>query len=225
MPRPLHGCVVWAPRVWDGVPFARLIAQMGGTICEYPTTKCTHIVTTTTRTRRFQHARQNFSHVPIVHPRWLWACYWMQVRAPVEPFLTDFYTSLQRTGTFAFYGSREHFFKELPLYHDVEDHIGVHGNTLAVMMSFPDYDLNNSNWGYLSRKLQHTTFWGPKVREFNWKRRRKLILPLRTRCSDNARRVGKIRRYMRKCHDGAAFAMFIVQALPSALQRAVIEYC
>ena len=199
-----------------------LIEQMGGQYVQYPNPRCTHIVTRNTRTTRYQYARTVFPAALIVHPRWLWACYWMAQRPPEEPFLTDFYTGAQRTGTFTFYGTREQFFAELPLYQDVENHIGVHGKLLANMISFPGYDDDNGKWGYLSRKLQHTRFWGPQVREMNWKRRRKLLMPLKKRCSNNVKRV---RRYMRACHDGPAAAMLIVAALPTALQRVVIRYC
>ena len=187
----------------------------------YPTNKCTHIITRNTRTSRFHYARSRFPDVPTVHPRWLWACYWMQMRAPVEPFLTDFYTALLQTGTFAFYGTREQLFAELPLYQEVEHHMGTHGPVLARLMQSPEYDCDNAKWGYLSRKLQHTKFWGARVREMNWRRRRKLLMPLQ-RCSD---KVKRIRRYMRACHDGPASAMLIVASLPSSLQRVVIEYC
>ena len=222
MPGLLQNCVICASMELDGVSLQSLIEQMGGTHCLYPTRKCTHIITRNTRTRRFHYARTKFPDVPIVHPRWLWACFWMQVLASVEPFLTDFYTGTQRTGTFAFYGTRDQFFQELPLYQDAERHVGSQGNMLATYMSYPGYDDDNEKWGYISRKLQNTRFWGPKVREMNWNRRRKLVLPLKNHCSDNVKRV---RRYMRACQDGPASAMLIVAALPTALQRVVIQYC
>ena len=223
----LQNCVICAPRTLENKSFSSLIEQMGGKFSEYVTDKCTHIITRNTRTRRYQNARTRLPNVPIVHPRWLWACYWMQMRAPTEPYLTDFYTALQRTGTFAFYGTRDKFFLELPLYQDAENHVGAHGTILASMMSEPGYDHDNEKWGYVSRKLQNTLFWGPKVREMNWKRRRKLVMPLMQlrhlkHCSGNVKRV---RRYMRSCQDGPAFAMVLLAALPCALQRVVIQYC
>lgn len=217
---PLENCVICGTMLWEGESVRRLIELLGGVYSEYLSASCTHVVTTRTNTHRYLLAKERYPDIPVVHPRWLWACYWTLKKPAVEPYMTDFHAGTKRTGTSVSLGTRSQFFLELGQYHKVEDHLSMNGSLLASLMQDEDYDSNNPEWGFVSRHLQDTAFWGAKVRNANWRRRRLLAMCLLQRCSD----THNFRKRMRRCHDGAAASLRVAAALPRELRRAVLTF-
>lgn len=211
---------------WEGESLRSLIAELGGRYSEALDSWCTHVVTTRTNTHRYRVASARYPETPIVHPAWLWACYWNEggQAVPVGPFMTDFFTAARRTGTCTSRGPRQLFYEELALYHAVEDRVlthGIRGRCLANLLMCDDFPNESPHWPFVCRTLQHTAFWGPRVREVNWVRRRTLLMCLL--------RVPPVppapRRRMRCCRDDPVPVLRRVAMLPLDLWRMVVRFC
>ena len=222
----LEGCVVCCTMNWEGESLRSLIENLGGQYSEALDSWCTHVVTTRTNTHRYRVASARYPETPIVHPAWLWACFWNEggQAVPVGPFMTDFFTAARRTGTCTSRGPRHLFYEELALYHTVEDRVlthGIRGRCLANLL-LCDYFSNESvYWPFVCRTLQHTTFWGPRIREVNWSRRCTLLMCLLRVTQELVRRP----RHISFCRDGPVPVLRRVAMLPLDLWRLIVRFC
>ena len=221
----LNGCVVCCSSdYWESCHLPRLICTMGGTCVHALEDSCTHVVTSSTSTPRYKVARSRFPHLPVVHPRWLWACYWSAAPVETERYAVDFYREAIRTGTSTARGSRAVFFRELPLFRAVEDRVlphGIRGRCMANLLHGEGFDADSPFWPYVSRQLQRTTFWGAHVRQLNWARRRVLLLCLLR----PAPPPQPPRPRMRSCQDGPVPVLRRVARLPPELWRSIVSFC
>ena len=220
----LRGCVICcSSRPWQSCYLPSLVRSMGGTPSEVLDGTCTHVVTSQVNSHRSHVAAANYPGVPVVHPRWLWACYWSTTRPGTEQFAIDFYTEAKRTGTCTALGSRALFFAELSTFQAVEDHVlphGIRGRCMANLLCSDCFDRDSPFWPYVSRQLQNTTFWGYRVRSMNWDRRRTLLLCLLQRTAPPAPRSR-----MRSCCDGPVPVLRRLAHLPADVWRHVLTYC
>ena len=219
---PLAECVISCAQKWEGESLRKLIEALGGQFSEVLTSYCTHVVTCNTSTRRYLEACERFPETPIVHPQWLWACYWSiydTSAPPMEPYMTDFLCTARRTGTCTSLGSRSQFFLELGRYHTVEDYVGVKGSLMASLLRAENYDDCNPAWGFVSRQLQDTVFWGRQVRDMNWRRRRCLAQCLLTD-SNHSEQALKLSKHHKKKPN----ALRRLATMPIELRRAVLSY-
>lgn len=219
----LEGCVVCCARVWQSCHLPNLVRVLGGHYSEVLDDTCTHVVTSRINSHRYRVAQENYPHLPVVHPRWLWACYWSPTLPSVLQFAVDFYLDAMQTGTCTGVGSRELFYRELPLFRAVEDRVlphGIRGRCMANLLASDDFSAESPFWPFVCRTLQHTTFWGFRVRCTNWARRRMLLM-----CLLRASPPPEPRRRMRACQDGPVPVLRRVARLPPELWRHVVAYC
>ena len=212
---PLENCVVCAAMLWEGESMRTLVEHLGGTYSESLHDQCTHVITSRTNTSRYLLATKRYPNIPIVHPRWLWVCYWNLIKAPLDPYMTDFLHGTERAGTSTKHGTRATFLREVAIFHGIERRLNLQGTMLASKL----HNDSCSEWGYISRQLQHTQFWGYIVRNMNWKRRRALMLLL-TRCS--ARPGGK--KYKAVVYNTRTMLCNML-GLPLVLQQHIIQFC
>lgn len=220
----LAGCVVSCSSTYQGCHLPNLVRTLGGSHTQTLDDSCTHVVTSSTRSHRYLLARYNYPHIPVVHPRWLWACYWSRDQPPpMSKFAVDFYLEAMRTGTCTALGTRRLFYRELPLFVAVEDHVlphGIRGRCMANLLNSEFFDRESPHWPFVCRALQHTAFWGTRIRCANWQRRRVLLM-----CLQRGSLPPVPRRYMRACHDGPVPVLRRVARLPPELWRKVVAYC
>lgn len=219
----LEGCVVCCTMLWEGESLRHLVQQMGGRYSEVIDSHVTHVVTSRTNTHRYAVAQELYPETPIVHPRWLWACYWSNAYTTVDCYHVDFYTAARRTGTSTALGTRVVFYTELQQYHEVEDRVlphGIRGHCMRNLLQQARFDEESPHWPFVCRKLQHTAFWGGTVRAVNWRRRRTLLMCLRRPLA-----ASKPRRRMRACRDGPVPALHYVARLPQDLADLVVAFC
>lgn len=222
-PMALENCVVSCAVLWEGESLRSLVHALGGRYSEVLDSHVTHVVTSRTNTHRYSVAKESYPETPVVHPRWLWACYWNNASAPVEPYQVDFYTAALRTGTYTARGTRALFYQELPLFHRVEDRVlsrGIRGNCLRNVMRQPNFAAESPHWPFVCRTLQHTVFWGQVVRDMNWARRCPLLM-----CLLQAKEAAAPRRRMRCCRDGPVPVLRHLTQLPLELVALVVQYC
>lgn len=218
----LEGCVIHCSRNWQSCSLPSLVRTLGGTYSEALDASCTHVLTSSANSHRRHIAQAVFPHIPVLHPRWLWACYWSLERPLEESFAIDFYMEALRTGTCTSMGSKHLFYCELPLFHVVENHVlphGIRGRCMANLLSDDSFAAESQHWPFVCRMLQHTTFWGRRVRSINWARRRTLAM-----CLFQHRMPPAPRKRMRACHDGPVPVLRRVARLPPELWMHVITY-
>ena len=218
----LEGCVVCSTMLWEGESLRHLVQEMGGQYSEVLDSYVTHVVTSRTNTHRYAVAQNNYPETPIVHPRWLWACYWNNAYTPVDSYHVDFYTAAQRTGTYTSLGTRALFYQELQQFHAVEERVlphGIRGLCMRNLLQQARFDEESPHWTFVCRMLQNTAFWGHDVRYINWKRRRTLLMCLRTSAAP------KPRRRMRVCRDGPVPVLRRLALLPQELSDLVVAFC
>lgn len=209
--------------LWEGESLRNLVQELGGQYSEVLDSHVTHVITSRTNTHRYYVAKESYPETPVVHPRWLWACYWNNASTPVEPYEVDFYTAARRTGTCTSLGTRELFYQELPLFHQVEDRVlphGIRGHCLRNLLCQARFDAESPHWPFICRVLQHTAFWGHDVRHVNWVRRRTLLM-----CLLQAKEAAAPRRRMRCCRDGPVPVLRHLARLPFELVAMVVQYC
>jgi hypothetical protein len=157
----LEDCVIWCPTSYQGYPLLALVKALGARYSAVLDSYCTHVVCSNANTHRYIHGGGYVPEIPIVHPSWLWKCYWRMdfCTACVEPYLLDFFLDARRMGTVSTLGTRELFYQEMP-------------HMQAVIARCPDWlDDKSPHWPFVCRKLQNTAFWGVRVRQVNWARR------------------------------------------------------
>ena len=157
----LEDCVIWCPPSYLGYPLPSLVKALGARYTAILDSYCTHVVSANVKTHRYVLASTGYPEIPIVHPSWLWECYWRLdfYAARVEPFILDFYIDARRMSTVTTLGTRELFYQEVPCMQ-------------AVLARGPDWlDDKSPHWPFVCRKLQNTAFWGIHVRQVNWARR------------------------------------------------------
>lgn len=219
----LADCVICCTSQWEGHSLRCLVEDLGGQFSRVLDSWCTHVITARTNTHRAYIAAEAFPDIPVVHPTWLWACFWHNTRVPLEPYATDFYTAAQRTGTSSALGSRVLFYKELPAFHLVEDHVlpkGARGRCMANLLDSSYFHLESPQWPFVSRTLQHTTFWGPRVREINWRRRCTMLMCLLVAKADKLPPRGR----MRRCQEGPVPVLRHLVQLPRELWMLVVAF-
>jgi hypothetical protein len=202
---PLHGCVVCSTSPWHGMGVRQLVEMMGGRYSSVADADVTHVVGARI-THRHHVACAMFPELTVLHPSWVWACYWRDEQVPTERYELDFVLAAQRTGTSTKYGTRAQFNAEVAQYQRAEMRTAGMGTTLARVLRLPQY-ARSRHWPFVCRVLLPTRFWGPIVRDANWARRRALLMGLRhRRVAGN----GPLARTSR---------------LPPALQRLILLYC
>jgi len=218
----LENCVVSCATLWEGESLRALVQELGGRYSEVLDSHVTHVVTSRTNTHRYKVAKESYPETPVVHPRWLWACYWNNASTSVEAYYVDFFTAAQRTGTHTSLGTRALFYKELQLFHSVEDRVlphGIRGNCMRNLLQQARFDEESPHWPFVCRELQHTAFWGACVRYINWIRRRTLLM-----CLLKAKQAVP-RRRMRCCRDGPVPVLRHLALLPFDLWSLVVQFC
>lgn len=183
----------------------QLVEMMGGRYSSVADADVTHVVGARI-THRHHVACAMFPELTVLHPSWVWACYWRDEQVPTERYELDFVLAAQRTGTSTKYGTRAQFNAEVAQYQRAEMRTAGMGTTLARVLRLPQY-ARSRHWPFVCRVLLPTRFWGPIVRDANWARRRALLMGLRhRRVAGN----GELARTSR---------------LPPALQRLILLYC
>lgn len=218
----LENCVVSCSTHWNGESLRVLVENLGGRYSETLDPWCTHVIAPRTNAHRYRVASARYPETPIVHPAWLWACYWNNGKAaPVGPYVTDFFTAARRTGTCTSRGTREQFYTELALFHAVEDRVltrGIRGRCMANLLLSEYFSVESEHWPFVCRMLQHTVFWGPRVRQVNWDRRCTLLMCLQHATQAPRRRV--------QCGRGGPVPVLRrVAMLPRDLWRLVVRFC
>ena len=183
----------------------QLVEMMGGRYSSVADTDVTHIIGTRS-TYRYHVARAMFPELHVLHPSWVWACYWSDKRVSTERYELDFVLAAQRTGTSTKYGTRAQFNAEVVQYQRAEMRTAGMGTTLVRVLQLPQYS-RSWNWPYVCRVLLPTRFWGHMVRDANWARRRQLMMAMRHR------------------HVTGNDPMARTSRLPPALQRLILRYC
>lgn len=218
----LEGCVICCGSTWHNCHLPSLVRALGGRHSPVLDASCTHVITARVNTHRFRVARERTPELPLLHPRWLWACYWSGRQVRADQYVVDFYMDALRTGTCSSLGSRDCFYRELPRFLAVEMRVKPHdGCCMASLLEIEQYDEENPDWPFVSRMLQDTTFWGPVVRNMNWVRRRALLMCL----LQKQKLPGSPRRRMRACRDGPVPVLRHVVRLPPELWRLVVAFC
>jgi len=220
----LEDCVVCCPSLWQGASLRGLIESMGGRYSDHMDSHVTQVVTAHTGSHRYKVALANYPETPMVHPAWLWACYWSGSIVQIDRYRTDFYAAAQRTGTCTSYGTRAIFYRELMTFHAVEEHVlphGIRGHCMAGLIRESGFDTESPYWPFVCRMLQHTVFWGSQVRQVNWTRRGTLMMCLVKGICAPPRPAKRACRYG-GCADAPVLRR--LACLPTELQRVVMQF-
>jgi hypothetical protein len=164
----LANCVICTSTTREADHVRSLVEQLGGRYTDAFNENCTHLVSACEGSFRCRIAstRPSLSYLRVVHPRFLWACWWSGYLVPWDRYLLCFVKAASRTGTCTSLGSYQLFLEEVPLYYS------------AQALRNPVWG-TGPNWGRVSRLLQNTVFWGKRVRNMNWRRRSASLLLLR----------------------------------------------
>ena len=86
----LEGCVICTTSILECMDVRNLVEGMGGEFNSTLSSHCTHVIATRTGSHRYHVARSFTPDVPIVHPQWLWTCYWYRRLVSHDSFEIDF---------------------------------------------------------------------------------------------------------------------------------------
>ena len=177
----LAGCVVHCSLTWQRCALDSLVTMLGATFSVTLDDRCTHVLTARAGSHRHHVAKVVYPNVHVLHPKWLWACFWSRERVNEDKYDIDFFTDTLRCGTSTVFGTRELFKLELPLFRLAERRVrSTNGfkDNLKDLLHNDDFDTTSPHWSFVSQVLQGTLFWGTFVRSRNWKRRRVLVMCL-----------------------------------------------
>ena len=178
---PLSGCVIHCSLTWQRCALDSLVLMLGATYSPTLDETCTHVLTARAGSHRHHVAKVAYPDVHVLHPKWLWACFWSRQRAAESKYDIDFFTDTLRSGTSTAYGTKEQFDLELPLLRLAERRVQSKEHTsrsLKQLLMTDDFDTVSPNWSFVSQVLQHTLFWSPRIRARNWNRRRVILMCL-----------------------------------------------
>ena len=221
---PLRGCRIACSAisgVHDSAAF--MASHLGASWAFGVELDTTHLLVTDANDATAATARKFCPWVHIVHVHWLCKCYRRHERADERRYDAAFYVSARRTGTRTALGSKDTFFAEVGLFHAVESLLPsfIQAPLRHVLLGNVGYDpREHPIWPTACRYLQHTIFWGPLIRERNWRARRHLIMAIE---SDGAA-SRRPRKRPRDCQDGPAHVLRRVAQLPKELRRIVVEF-
>lgn len=187
-----------------------MVLEMGGTVLwPWQESSATHVVATQTR--------PVVGEALCVHPLWVARCYATKSRVDARRYELTYLNLLTRCGTEPQLGTVDAFERELPMFHAVEVMLYLHEIDAALgdaLRGEGAFDLRASEvWLYACRMLEHTVFWGYRLRELNWRARRTVMMCLQ---SMHAKALGPL-----AVQPGAAALML---SIGPDLCRAVVMY-